>query len=261
MISGLYAACSNLDAVIRQQDAIASNIANAGVSGHKGKALVFRSFPEILFTKTSPTTPAGSRSNHTIGRMGTGVGVDWGYVNFEAGPLKETGVPTDLSIDGDGFFVVQTPRGERYTRTSQFKLNVNDQGTATITTAEGYPLLGQNGPITVPSDQKFDIDLKGNVIVGGTLVDQIRLVEVSDRNVMLPESGALFQVESKWRTQVQPAASSVIHQGVVEKSNINTVLEMARMIESFRNYESAAKVITVLDRTLDQAVNEVGRSA
>lgn len=261
MISGLYAASTNLDAVLRQQDAIASNISNAGVSGHKGKTIVFRSFPELYFSQVSSFVPAGNRENETIGRMGTGVGVDWSYMNFEPGPLQETGVPTDLTIDGDGFFVIQTPRGERYTRNSQFKLQVDPVGTAMITTQEGDPLMGQKGPITVPSDQKFEIDLRGNVVVGGQITDKIRMVEVTDRNILLPESGATFQVEDRWKQEVKPAKESVIHQGVVERSNVNTVQEMARMIESFRNYESAAKVITVLDQTLDKAVNEVGRNA
>ncbi len=261
MISGLYAASTNMDAVIRQQDAISSNIADANVSGHKGKTIVFRSFPTLPFSSESAFVPAGNAGNETVGRMGTGVGVDWSYMNFEAGPLQETGVPTDLSIDGDGFFVIQTPQGERYTRNSQFKLKVATDGTATITTQDDHPLMGKQGVITVPSDQKFEVDLKGNVIVGGRIIDQIQMVEVADRNVMLPESGATFQVEEKWKDQVSPAKSSVVHQGVVERSNVNTVQEMARMIESFRNYESAAKVITVLDQTLDRAVNDVGASA
>lgn len=259
MISGLYAASTNLDAVIRQQDAIASNIANAGVSGHKGKTIVFRSFPELTFQQASAFAPAGNRENDTIGRMGTGVGVDWSYMNFEPGPLVETGVPTDLSIDGDGFFVVQTPHGDRYTRNSQFKLQIENEGQATLTTAEGYPLLGQNGPVKVPVDKKFDVDVRGNVIVDDQIINKIRMIEVPDRNIMLPESGATFQIEPKWQGDIRPARDSVVHQGVLEKSNVSTIQEMARMIESFRNYESAAKVITVLDRTLEQAVNEVGR--
>ena len=261
MISGLYAASTNLDAVIRQQDAIAGNIANAGVSGHKGKTIVFRSFPELYFSQVSPFIPPGNRDNQTVGRMGTGVGVDWSYLNFEPGPLQETKVPTDLTIDGDGFFVIQTPRGERYTRNSQFKLDVDPQGTATITTQEGDTLMGRRGPIRFPSDRKFEVDLRGNVLVDGQVIDHIRMVEVADRNVLLPESGATFQVEDRWKQEVRPATDSVVHQGVVERSNVSTIQEMARMIESFRNYESAAKVITVLDQTLDRAVNDVGRTA
>lgn len=259
MISGLYAASTNLDAVIRQQDAIASNIANAGVSGHKGKTIVFRSFPELAFKQASAFVPAGNGENNTIGRVGTGVGVDWSYMNFEPGPMVETGVPTDLSLDGDGFFVVQTPRGDRYTRNSQFKLQVGTQGEAALTTAEGYPLLGQNGPIKIPVDKKFEVDIRGNVVVDGQIVNKIRMIEVPDRNILLPESGALFQIESRWQGDIQPAKSTVVHQGVLEKSNVSTIQEMARMIESFRNYESAAKVITVLDQSLERAVNEVGR--
>ncbi len=258
MIAGLYSASTNMDAAIRQQDAIASNIANAGVNGHKSKSLVFRSFPELLFTQASASTPEGNPPNRTIGRVGTGVGVDWAYLNFETGPMVTTGVPTDLAIEGEGFFTVNTPRGERYTRNGTFKLVPDSQsGLATVTTADGYPLLGASGPIQVPVDREFEIDQSGNVILDGAPVDRVKVVELEDRNVLLQESSSLFQVEDKWRNQVHPAERSVVRQGALEKSNVNTVLEMVRMIESYRNYESAAKVISVLDRNLGLAVNQI----
>ncbi|NUN96936.1 MAG: flagellar basal-body rod protein FlgF, partial [Candidatus Omnitrophica bacterium] len=167
-------------------------------------------------------------------------------------------VPTDLAIEGEGFFAVRTPRGERYTRNGTFKLVPDSQtGLATITTADGYPLLGANGPIQVPVDQDFEVDQAGNVLLDGLPADRVRVVELEDRNVLLQESSSLFQVEDRWRDQVHPAERSVVRQGTLEKSNVNTVLEMVRMIESFRNYESAAKVVSVLDRSLGLAVNQI----
>jgi len=262
MIAGLYSATSNMDAVLHQQDTIASNIANSGVSGHKSETVVFRSFPDLL-SSIPNNFVAGNAANRTAARVGTGVGVDWAYLNFEPGPAVETGVPTDLMIDGDGYFVVDNGRGEeRYTRNSEFKIKVDPDGKmGTITTKEGYSLQGENGPIRFPADKKFTIDLTGNVAAGGQRLDKIRMISVPDNNVMLPESGATFKIEKKWWDDIQPAKEAVVRQGYLERSNVNTVLEMARMIESFRNYESAAKVITTLDRTLDQAVNDVGRSA
>lgn len=262
MISGLYAASTNLDAVIRQQDTIAYNIANAGVSGHKGKQVVFRSFPQIEFASRSPFTQPGFDDNQAIGRVGTGVGVDWAYMNFEPGPLVETGVATDLTVDGEGMFAVSTPAGERYTRSSQFKLQIDPEGgQATLTTPDGYPLVGESGPIKVPVDRDFNIDLSGNVSVDGQPINKIRVVEVADRNVLLPESASLFKVEDQWNDDVKPATESVVRQGWMEKSNVNTIVEMTRMIESFRNYESAAKVISVLDRTLELAAGSIARTA
>ena len=260
MITGLYSASTNLDAVIHQQDAIAGNIANAGVSGHKKETVVFRSFPDILFTAQSAFFPEESSANQTTGRMGTGVGVDWAYLNFEPGPTVNTGVPTDLAIDGDGFFAVETPGGERYTRNSEFKIAfTDDQTRGTLTTKEGYPLLGSKGPIEVPADQDLKVDLTGNVVAGDRTIDKIRLVTVPDKNVLLPESGSLFRLEERWQNDLKPADEAVVHQGYLEKSNVNTVLEMVRMIESFRDYESAARVLTTQDRTIDLAVNNVGR--
>ena len=260
MITGLYSASTNLDAIIHQQDAIAGNIANASVSGHKGETVVFRSFPDILFSKQAAFIPQETKANQTTGRMGTGVGVDWAYLNFEPGPMVNTGVPTDLSVDGDGFFVVRTPQGERYTRNSEFKITFDDDQTrGIITTKEGYPLLGESGPIEVQADEDFKVDLTGNVVAGDRTTDRIRLVTVPDKNVLKPESGSLFALEDRWTDDLQPAEDAVVRQGYLEKSNVNTLVEMARMIESYRNYEAASRVLTVLDRTIDQAVNDVGR--
>ena len=260
MITGLYSAASNLDALTQQQDAIAGNIANAGVSGHKGETVVFRSFPDLMFSNRASFIPQETSANRTTGRMGTGVGVDWSYMNFQPGILENTGVPTDLTVDGDGFFVVRTERGERLTRNGKFKIEVDEgRKTGTITTTEGYPLLGRRGPIQIPVDQDFKVDLSGNVVAGEQVLGRIRLETVPDKNVLKPESGAMFQVEEKWRKDLEPATQADVRQGYVEKSNVNTLIEMARMIESFRNYESAARVLTALDQTLNLAVNEVGR--
>jgi len=100
-----------LDAAHDRHQALAGNIANAQVSGHKGETVVFRSFPDILFDQQSPYIDKTSQANHVTGRIGTGVGVDWSYMNFQPGPLEHTGVNTDLTIDGDGFFVVETGNG------------------------------------------------------------------------------------------------------------------------------------------------------
>lgn len=260
MISGLYAASTSLDAIIHQQDAIAANLANVGVSGHKGESVVFRSFPEMKFTTQSPFVPPETRANQTTGRIGTGVGVDWAYYNFEAGPVSHTGVPTDLALDGDGFFMVETPRGNRLTRNSEFKIKFDGQTQkGSLTTTEGYPLLGRTGPIEVPADEKFEVDRVGNVVVDGRAIDKIRVVTVPDKNVLKPESGALFMLEEKFEDQLTEVPDAVVQQGYHEKSNVNMVVEMARMIESFRNYESSARVLTTLDRSLDQVVNTLGR--
>ena len=260
MITGLYAASTNLDAIIHQQDAIAGNIANAGVSGHKGETVVFRSFPDILFTEQSPFIDENSRANHVTGRIGTGVGVDWSYMNFQPGPLEYTGVPTDLTLDGDGFFVVETANGERLTRNSKYTLRFDeDRNEGTLVTHEGYPILGQKGQIKIPADQDFKVDPTGGVIAGGVVLDRLQLKTVPDKNVLLPETGALFQVEEKWRSDLTDAKEATVQQGYVEKSNVNMLVEMARMMESFRNYEAAGNVITTLDRTLDLAVNEIAR--
>ncbi len=260
MITGLYAASTNLDAIIHQHDAIAGNIANAGVSGHKGETVVFRSFPDILFAEQSPFIQESSRANQVTGRMGTGVGVDWSYMDFESGPLEHTGVPTDLTLDGDGFFVVETANGERLTRNSKYTIQFNeDRNEGTLVTHEGYPLLGEKGQIKFPANQEFGVDAAGNVMAGQTVVDRLLLKTVPDKDVLLPESGALFRLEEKWADDLVDAEDATVQQGYVEKSNVNMLVEMARMMESFRNYEAAGNVITTLDRTLDLAVNEIAR--
>ena len=88
-------------------------------------------------------------------------------MNFQPGPLAQTGVPTDLTIDGDGFFVVRTPNGERLTRNSEFTIAFDEDETeGTVTNQSGYPLLGERGEIKIPANQDFEVDPTGNVVAG-----------------------------------------------------------------------------------------------
>ena len=105
------------------------------------------------------------RYNHAIGRVGTGAGVDWTYVDHTPGAFEYTGYYSDIALQGDAFFTIQTPDGMRFTRSGNFM--VNKEGY--LITPEGYQVVGQGvssgrnpGPIQVGS-QEFYVDPFGQI--------------------------------------------------------------------------------------------------
>jgi flagellar basal-body rod protein FlgG len=152
-------------------DAVANNLANVDTNGYKKDVASFKSFPELLLRRMDDDGvyqhPFGSAdAAPIIGKMGTGVELNELFTNFEQGNLKETQSDFDLAMDGRGFFTVATPWGERYTRNGTFILGME----GFLETKEGYPLLGENGPIRVKANN-FQVDKDGRVWVNAAYPD------------------------------------------------------------------------------------------
>lgn len=256
MYSGLYAASSNMGALIHEQDVIAANVANAGVSGYKAERLAFRSFPEILFR-----AQGGGQADETgaSGRVGTGSGVDWSYTYFAPGRQKETGVPTDMLITGDAYFTVKDTQGrELLTKGGSFVR----QPDGTLTSPEGYILLDTNRQ-PVKMDGPFTVNQSGGITrQDGGAKTQLLLQTVDNQKILLRQSGAAFSVEDKFQKRVSAAGPNTftVYQGVIEESNVSPLTEMSRLIAAYRNYESSARVLSSIDKTMERLVNDVGRS-
>src|SRR3981189_3109728 len=142
------------------------------------------------------------------------------FHDFAQGGSEQTKNPLDVAIAGDGFLVVQTPAGERYTRDGS--LQINNQGQ--LVTASGYPVLGTSGPIVFqPTDKEISIAADGNVtVVEGTgRVDSVRgklrLVSFADAQKLVKEGGNLY---SAGQGAAQPDITSRVRQGFIEKSNV-----------------------------------------
>lgn len=194
---------------------------------------------------------------NTIGTMNNGLRLEKMQTYFTQGGFEETNNPLDLAIEGDGFFRVNTPRGDMYTRNGNFSLNANGE----IVTKEGYYLMGQFGSILL--DEEFEItDFRiaedGAVILNNEVIDQIDMVNITNVNILRKYGEGLYQIEEGMEPEVETFEGKIL-QGFLEGSNVNSIQEMVDMITVLRVYESNQKVVQAYDEILQKAVNDIGR--
>lgn len=274
MITGLYSAASGMIIQERVQDVLAQNLANSQIPGSRREEVVIRSFPDVFLAATyqglSPTTDK-PRFNHAIGRVGTGAGVDWSYVDHTPGQMVHTGNSNDIAIFGDGYYNVLTPDGIRFTRSSNF--HVNNEGD--LVTSQGFYLMGQGvnngrvpGRIQV-GDEDFFVNNHGQVLVrredpnthqeNEVIIDQIRVSDFYDKDKLFREPGNIFRAEEDDLDNFKVPENFQIAQFYTEKSNSLPTTEMVKMIDSYRIHEASAHVLKALDQTLALAVREIAR--
>ena len=247
MIRGWYIGASGMNAQQNRLDAISNNLANVDTTGYKKDIPVSKSFSELLLRRTEADgvykTPFGSADvAPIIGKLGLGVETNELYTDFDQGSFKSTDTNTDMALSGKGFFAVQTPDGERYTRNGNFILGKE----GILETKNGYPVLGENGPITVPDD-KFYVNEDGMVYTkqDNTLIDRIKVVRFDNERYLKKQGGSL------WNTNEISGEAHIAEgnerpkflQGYTEASNVNVVNEMVQMIEVNRAYEANQKSI------------------
>ena len=249
MIKGIYTSASGMLSTQRRLDIISNNLANANTSGYKKESAVKESFPEMVMQKIE------GNSREEIGELGTGVRLEQSYTDFSMGSKRRTGNQLDMAIKGDGFFAVETPTGQKYTKNGNFSLNRDGQ----IVTQQGYPVLGENGePIQTIEGRDINIDQDGQVYLGELEADSIQVVDFANREELVKSGENLFTYNGD-QADIQQTEDYQLLQGYLEGSNVNTVREMTKMIEVNRLYQAQQRVIKKADSTLDKAVNQVGR--
>ena len=231
MLEGLYSAAAGMQAQQQRIDSVANDLANVNTNGYKHTRVAFRDLLYVNDASGNVHSGAGAAAT-TIGR------------GFTQGAMRETGNPLDVAIQGNGLMVVQAPGGERYTRDGN--LQINSQGQ--LVTAGGNPVLGNSGPIVLqPTDHDVVISADGTVTVqeGAAHTDSIRgklrLVSFADAQTLLKQGNNLYSAGDGGTAQAD--IKSTIQQGFVEKSNVNSVSEMSKMIEVMRAYTSIANIL------------------
>lgn len=243
MNSGMYSALSGSVSAMKRLDIISNNLANVNTPGFKKDHMSFESL--LAGSVNPPAVPQGSTADPILQRENI-------YIDYGAGPVTQTGNPLDLTIDGDGFFVIQTPNGQAYTRQGNFRLSAD----GTLVTVDGMQVLGQGGPIRVQGSV-IEIDYKGVVTVDGTPSGTISIVDFPRPYALTKTDGARF-VPADAQTATQ-AASGSIRQGHLEGSNVDSISEMVQMIETNRYFETCSKVIKGFDDMAAKAANDIGR--
>jgi flagellar basal-body rod protein FlgG len=265
-------------AQMHRMDALSNNLANVDVNGYKRDLSVHKAFPELLLRRMNDDGlykfPFGSvETAPLVGRLGTGVELNELYTVYTQGALKETKNPFDLSLEGKGFFVVQTPEGERYTRNGSFTLGKE----GLLLTGDGMPVMGENGPINIKKNN-FVIDQEGKVFVNSTFigdperlvsleenewenleyVDKLKLVDFENTRYLRKQGDSHLSstYESGEAFIIPETEAPKVRQGFLEGSNVNPVTEMVRMIEVNRTYEANQRVITTHDNLAGRLIND-----
>jgi flagellar basal-body rod protein FlgF len=223
----------------RELEVVANNVANINTTGYKADGAVFEEY-------LSPN----ARHGHFQGgdRRLSYVHDRATWHDFKQGPIQMTGNPLDVAIDGDAFLVVQTPRGERYTRNGALKLNATGQ----LVTNEGFPVLSNGGPIQFQTnDKQISISEDGAIRVregadtrSDALRGTLRLVRFDQVARLQKDGSSLFVAPNGVVAQaVQPPQRVRVMQGALEQSNVRGMVEMARMIEITRSYTAIANLL------------------
>jgi len=252
MSYGLYAAVSGSIVQEKRMDILSNNLANVSTAGFKEDRPIFRE----LYSKMNYSIVLADTSSQKNFMLAQKMNLSYltfsgVKTDFSTGEMKHTGNPLDVAISGPGFFVVNTPHGEFYTRMGSFSLN--DKGE--LVTDGGCPLKGKGESIRIKGTE-ITIDREGAVTVDGAQVDTLKVVDFKDYSALRKVGDNLF--ENIERGNERKAEECEITQKVLELSNINIVKEMVKMIDVLRLYESYQKVIQSLDETTSRATRDVG---
>jgi flagellar basal-body rod protein FlgF len=221
----------------RQLDVVANNVANMNTTGFKADNSMFEQYL-MPVARENRFEPA-DRVLDMVNDRGT-------WRNLGAGPIQQTGNPLDVALNGDGYLVVQTPAGERYTRNGSLVIN----GQGQLVTADGAPVLGDNGPIVFQStDHSVMITPDGRVTVteaGTTNTEsqrgQIRIVHFASPAQLQKEGNNLYVAPAG--VAATPDPNTKLIQGSIEKSNVSGVAEISRLIEISRAYAQVAQLLS-----------------
>jgi flagellar basal-body rod protein FlgG len=225
----------------QRHEVIANNLANSATPGFKRDDIAL-----------VPDSVAASTRSANIQPLPAG-GSMLQWTDFTQGYIQTTGRNLDAAINGPGFFVVETPGGQRFTRAGTFSVTKD----GLLVSSTGNAVLGRNGPMTLTSS-RVHIGPTGEVYDNGQLVDTLRVVDFPKPYRFFKEGGGLF-------VPVDPAVESVPAQGfeiaggAIEASNVSTVQTMVSMIDVLRTYEAAQRAMQAVEQANQMATSDIGK--
>jgi len=276
VLRGYYTAASGMRTQQRRQDTLSNNIANAQTPGFKQDQAMTRSFPELLVKRMGDET-IKTRTNkqlslsNKVGPLTTGVYVHETLVDQTQGTMQETGMTTDIALvngtlpdaDGSLFFTVQNAEGEaRYTRNGNFTVD----GEGYLTTNQGYYVLDETGEPVFTGGQTFDVTPDGIVQVAGANIP-LQINYIANTDDLIKDDENLFTLTEQEGEVVGNMNNArgiaglafSTQQGYLESSNVDEAQTMVDMMQAYRLFESNQQVVKAYDKSMEIAVNQIGR--
>ena len=247
MENSIYLGLSRQLALFRNMNIIANNIANANTSGYRAQNLLFEEFL---------ADPRGDTVDRNADDELSFVYNRAQYQNSQPGSLRYTGNALDAALAGPGFFGIQGPNNETlYTRGGKFQLDAE----GTLRTSAGFAVSGQGGgTITVPPNStEISIDDNGFVSNQDGQLGQISIVEFENIQILEPTGNGLYRSPEEGVA----AENTRVKQGQVEGSNVEPVIEMTRMIETMRGYQSTQRLLESENERLRGMIQSLTRQS
>ncbi|UWR22371.1 flagellar hook-basal body complex protein [Sulfitobacter sp. S190] len=238
MDSAGYITLSRQSGLQREMQVVANNIANAATTGFRAEGMIFSEYVQSIEHDSSLS-------------MGQG---NVGKTSFEQGGLTKTNGTFDFAIEGDGYFMIQTPTGDRLTRAGSFTPNAEGE----LVTNDGFRVLDAGGaPVFVPTGAgPISVSNDGTLSVDGAPIGQLGIMRPLAPLDMVREDGVMFRADEG----VEPALDARVMQGFVEASNVNPLLELARMIDVQRAYEMGQSFLEAEDGRMRAALKTLTQS-
>jgi flagellar basal-body rod protein FlgF len=232
-----YTTVTRQSGLMREMRMVANNIANAATSGFRQEGVVFSEYVKSI--DNGPSLSMGQ--------------ADARMTSFDQGALTQTGGTFDFAVEGDGFFLVETPQGQRLTRAGSFSPNAEGD----LVTPDGYRVLDAGGaPVFIPPGASdISVSADGTISTEGNPVGQLGLVDPLDPQQMVREDGVMFRSDAGF----EPSENGRILQRFIENSNVNPILQLTRMIEVQRAYELGASFLEAEDERVRQALRSISQ--
>lgn len=276
MFRGFYTVGSGMIAQQRRTEMLANNMANANTPGFKAEQSSIRSFPEMFMSSLNATRIPTEKGLHMtglspVGELSTGVYMQETMPLFVQGSLRETGLTTDVALlegnlpvdeetgtPGALFFRLESDNGnEVYTKNGNFTLD--PQGY--LTNPMGYYVLDTNGNRIQLQNDDFRITADGVVMEGEGAVATLGVSFAAQPATLMKQGNGLFASSTGNLPEAQGVAGVgySFQQGYLEGSNVDSAKTMTDMLAAYRAFEANQKILQAYDRSMEKAVNEIGR--
>lgn len=233
---------SSIDALTKEFEIIAHNLANVSTAGFKRRCNAFSQYIETREAGTETYSPGSIELNSLF--------------DFSQGNIVETNRPLDFALYGKGFFVIETPNGPLYRRNGMFCTNQNGQ----IMDSQGRIIAGEAGPITIPSDvaiEQVSVSSDGSISAGGIAIGKFRLVDFGDNEDKLVPTGENCYWMPDENIQPVAAENIVVKQGYQEASNVKIIDELVDMIMVSRLYEANMNFLSASSEVANTLINAI----